>query len=144
MFDKFGEFGSSEELNKAADGMLSEGDFDGVKALAKENGIDDADVDDYIKGDMKELSTPITAALGRIDVQEKESKLPGNVKKVIYTIAKSMASSKPEIVMTNGKRLDEIYGVLRGMAENSKCGRVGVACGTDLDLMNIITNYLRS
>ena len=144
MFDKFGEFGSSEELNKAADGMLAEGDFDGVKAMAKENGIDDADVDDYIKGDMDTLTTPITAAYGRMLIQKAESKLPEGIKSVIYMVADSLITSKPELFMAKGKRLDEVYGVLREIAEKSKSGSVGVACGTDLDLMHIIINYLRS
>lgn len=40
MFDKFGEFDSFEEINKAAAGQKEEGDEAALKDLAKENGID--------------------------------------------------------------------------------------------------------
>lgn len=43
MFDKFGEFDSAEELNKAAEGLKEEGDKESLIELAKENGIDPED-----------------------------------------------------------------------------------------------------
>ena len=36
MFDKFGEFDSVEELNRAAAGFLTEGDLDSLRKLAEE------------------------------------------------------------------------------------------------------------
>ena len=57
MFDKFGEFDSFEELNKAAEGLLKEGDLESLRALAEENGIDCADTEDYIDGIVPELAT---------------------------------------------------------------------------------------
>lgn len=63
LFAKFGEFDSVEELNRAAAGLREEGDVDGLKELAKENGIDPFEVEDYIDGMSEELATPITAAL---------------------------------------------------------------------------------
>lgn len=71
---KFGEFGSCEELNKAAAGLKEECDLESLRILAKENGIDDYDVEDYISGDIEELSNNLSAALGKIDVEEKELK----------------------------------------------------------------------
>ena len=44
MFDKFGEFDSHEELNRAAAAQLKEGDDEALMALAQENGIDEEDV----------------------------------------------------------------------------------------------------
>ena len=55
MFDKFGEFDSSEELNKAAEGLLEEGDIESLKIMAAENGIDTADVEDYSDGSINSL-----------------------------------------------------------------------------------------
>lgn len=49
MFDKFGEFDSAEELNKAAEGLKEEGDKESLIELAKENGIDPEDTEDYWK-----------------------------------------------------------------------------------------------
>lgn len=69
LFSRFGEFDSVEELNKAADGQLAEGDMEALKALAKENGIDDDTVSDYMNGYTKELAVPIIAAAGRIKVE---------------------------------------------------------------------------
>lgn len=41
MFEKFGEFDSCEEINMAAQGLYEEGDIKSLRALAKENGLED-------------------------------------------------------------------------------------------------------
>lgn len=64
MFDKFGEFDSAEEINKAAAGL----DETELKKLAEENGLDEDDAMDYCGGLIKELATPMTAALGKLKV----------------------------------------------------------------------------
>ena len=43
MFDKFGEFDSVEELNRAAAAQKAEGDEQALVLLAQENGIDKED-----------------------------------------------------------------------------------------------------
>ena len=48
LFEKFGEFGSAEELNRAAEGLKEEGDTQGLRLLAEENGIDLEDAADFI------------------------------------------------------------------------------------------------
>lgn len=53
MFDKFGEFDSAEELNKAAEGLKEEGDKESLIELAKENGIDPEDAEDYWNSEMQ-------------------------------------------------------------------------------------------
>lgn len=57
LFDKYGEFGSVEELNQAAAGLREEGDIEGLKELARENGIDPYEVEDYVEGETEELAT---------------------------------------------------------------------------------------
>ncbi|MBR1470670.1 MAG: hypothetical protein IJ600_03395 [Lachnospiraceae bacterium] len=74
MFDKFGEFDSFEELNKAAEGQKEEGDMEALKELAKENGIDEIDALDYIDGVSGELCTSLTAALGKLQIEEEDMK----------------------------------------------------------------------
>lgn len=69
MFDKFGEFDTYEELNKAADGQKTQGDIEALKELAAENGIDQGDVEDYMDGVIPELCTAKTAALGKLAVE---------------------------------------------------------------------------
>lgn len=68
----FGEFDSSEEINRAAAAQLREGDTDAVLAVAKENGIDEEDAQDYIDGITTELCTPIMAALGKLKLEAEE------------------------------------------------------------------------
>lgn len=77
MFEKFGEFDNYEEINKAADGLKAEGDLDSLKLLAEENGIDPEDVEDYIDGEIDELTTAITAALGKIEIESRTLGLKG-------------------------------------------------------------------
>ena len=48
MFDTFGEFDSAEEINKAAAGQLAQGDTQAIKDIARENGLDPADAEDYL------------------------------------------------------------------------------------------------
>ena len=62
MFEKFGEFDSYEEINRAAAAQLKEGDKEAIYMIAKENGIDREDAEDYINGDLDQFATPLTAA----------------------------------------------------------------------------------
>jgi len=70
MFDKFGEFDSVEELNRAANAQFLEGDEDAIRALAAENGIDPEDAQDYIDGVVLHLATTMSAALGKLAIEK--------------------------------------------------------------------------
>jgi hypothetical protein len=72
MFERFGEFDSAQELNKAAEGLKNEGDLESLIILATENGLDKEDAEDYMNGDVDELATPCMAALGKIKVESEE------------------------------------------------------------------------
>ena len=61
MFEKFGEFDSAEELNRAAAAQFKEGDTEAILTIAKENGIDEEDARDYIDGCTPEFVTPLMA-----------------------------------------------------------------------------------
>lgn len=74
MFEKFGEFDSAEEINACAAGLKDEGDEESLFAMAEENGIDKADVEDYLDGCMDTLCNPMVAAIGKIEVEAKELK----------------------------------------------------------------------
>ncbi|MDO4553689.1 MAG: hypothetical protein Q4B70_00920 [Lachnospiraceae bacterium] len=65
---KFGTFESSEELNKAAEGLLQEGDLKSLKELAKENGIPGGMVTGFIEG-KGPFSDPVTAAIGKLETE---------------------------------------------------------------------------
>lgn len=78
MFDKFGEFDSAEEINRAAAAQLAEGDTEAILTIAEENGIDKEDAQDYIDGCVEELVNPLMAAYGKLDVEAAELK-PGEI-----------------------------------------------------------------
>ena len=74
MFDKFGEFNSYKEINELADNLFNEGDQESLMAMAKENGIPEEMVEAYLQGEIAELCDPLTAALGKIEVEEADLK----------------------------------------------------------------------
>ena len=74
LYEKFGEFDSSEEINKSAEGLKAEGDTESLLAMAKENGIDEDDVYDYLDDFVDELCNPLMAALGKLQVEADELK----------------------------------------------------------------------
>ncbi len=77
MYDKFGEFDSAEEINRAAAAQKNEGDEEAVKEICKENGIDPEEAEDYMDGVIDELTTPLSAAIGKINVEQNHLKLGG-------------------------------------------------------------------
>lgn len=79
MFEKFGEFDSCEEINMAAQGLYEEGDIKSLHALAKENGLENMleiylehTPDDITSGEVW-LCDPISAAIGKLKVEQKEA-----------------------------------------------------------------------
>lgn len=77
MWEKFGEFDSAEELNRAALAQREEGDEVALKELAKENGIDEEDAEDFMDGVYDNLVTPLSAAVGKIQVESESLGLKG-------------------------------------------------------------------
>ena len=74
LFEKFGEMNSYKEINELAENLFNESDYASIKVVAKENGIEEEIVDLYINGEVPELCDPLTAALGKIDVESQELK----------------------------------------------------------------------
>lgn len=74
MFEKFGELNSFKEINELAENLFNEGDTESLKVMAEENGIQRDFVEMYLQGDLPVLCDPLTAALGKIDVEAKELK----------------------------------------------------------------------
>ena len=70
LFEKFGEFDSAEEINKAAEAQFKQGDVEAIKILAAENGIDEMDVEDFTTGLVPLLCTDLSAALGKLEVEK--------------------------------------------------------------------------
>lgn len=74
MFDRFGEFGSAEEINETAVNLRREGDMKSIRILAGENGIEEEIAEIFISGDLLYLCDAMTAAIGKIDVESRELK----------------------------------------------------------------------
>lgn len=72
MFEQFGEMDSAAEINLLAENLKKEGDYDSIRKLALENGIDADDAEDFIAGDLSELCNVVQAALGKLDLEAKE------------------------------------------------------------------------
>ena len=77
MFEKFGEFDSVEELNRAAEAQRAEGDEKALVLLAEENGLDKEDAEDFMDGCIPVLATPLMAATGKIRVESESLGLKG-------------------------------------------------------------------
>ena len=72
MYDKFGEFDSAAEINRAAAAQRAEGDNEEILMIAAENGIDKEDAMDYIDGCVAALVNPLMAAYGKLAIEGKE------------------------------------------------------------------------
>lgn len=77
LYEKFGEFDSVEELNRAAVAQRNEGDEEALAILAQENGIDKEDAEDFMDGCVDELATPLMAAVGKLEIEDEQLKLQG-------------------------------------------------------------------
>ncbi|MBP3927460.1 MAG: hypothetical protein J6D13_09860 [Clostridium sp.] len=74
MFDKFGNLNSVQEINELAENLRKEGDTKSLYIFARENGIDDEITEIFLSGDMPQLADEVTAAIGKIDIEEAELK----------------------------------------------------------------------
>lgn len=77
MYEKFGEFDTPEEINQAAAAQRQQGDEEALRLLARENGIDEEDAEDYYDGAMDTLVNPVTAAIGKLTVEAVDLHLGG-------------------------------------------------------------------
>lgn len=138
MFEKFGEFDSAEELNRAAAGQKAEGDTEALIALAVENGIDKEDAQDYADGCTDELCNPLLAALGKIEIESQELK-PYEIMEDWVEYIKMRCAESKEIavaVRRKGKSLKGcIAELLKWSFQNAKdvdkdiIKAAGISCG---------------
>lgn len=119
MFDKFGEFDSWEEINKAAEGQKEEGDLEALKELAKENGILEEDVDYFVKTEGSSLCNDYTAAIGKLDIEKSDKKIAELIQKTVagdwVEYIETLCEENENIrigVRRKGKRLSECIGMI--------------------------------
>ena len=69
LYEKYGEFDSSAEINRKAEELFNSGDLDGLRNLACENGIPDDFTEMYVEGEIEQLCDDQVAAVGKIDME---------------------------------------------------------------------------
>lgn len=138
MFDKFGEFDTYEEFEAAAEGFMKEGDTNSIRELAKENGLDPLDAEDYITGDTKKLTDPASYAMARIELELKETKADKAAAAYIASITRQVLSSKGKQAHFVGKHIDEI---MKALEKKSREKKQQYACGSDRDMEKIVEAY---
>lgn len=114
MFDKFGEMNSFGEINELAENLFNEGDTESLKEMAKENGIPDEIVEMYLQGDVPVICDPLTAALGKIEIECEELK-PQEIMEDWVEYLKSQCMENEVIayqVRKKGKSLKGMIGAL--------------------------------
>ena len=114
MFDKFGEMDSAAELNELAENLFNEGDYESIRTMAKENGIAGDYVEAYIEGEVPVLCDELTAALGKLEAEKKETEVKGLIADwVSYIEAQCLENEQmAAAVRRKGKRLKTCLGRL--------------------------------
>lgn len=113
MYEVFGEFNSAEEINLAAAGLLNEGDHENILVLAKENGIDEEIAQAYIEGDIPYLTDDMMAAVGKIELEKKDTNDPFFEKMkddmINYLLTSCTDESFAQAVRKKGKTLNGCF-----------------------------------
>ena len=105
MWDRFGQFGSAEEINRAAAAQKEEGDEEALVALALENGLDREDAEDYMDGATNKLCTPLSAAVGKLRMEAEYLELKNELAELYEEIV--------TVLFSNDKRDFIVHGIMR-------------------------------
>ena len=116
MFDKFGEFDSADEMNRAAAAQRKEGDNEAILAIAEENGIDREDAMDFIDGCVADFVTPLMAAYGKLDIEAKELK-PYEIMEDWLQYIKLRCAEEPEMAVAVRRKGKSLKGCIAAMLE---------------------------
>lgn len=114
LYQKFGEFGSAQEINELASNLLKEGDKKSIRTLAKENGLPVEFAELFICGDIEVLCDEQTAAIGKIDAEREDLKPKGiMVDWADYIMTCCLEDIRmAEVVRKKGKSLKGCIGAL--------------------------------
>ena len=153
---KLEDFDSYEEINNAAADALAREDKDTIVRIARDNGLNPEDAESFWLGEIEELTTPLLAAIGKIEIESKEIEIFGiftDWKGVILDLAQK--DEKFAInVRKKGKNLVDCFAaVLKQESKNRKtidkriCKAAGLPEGipmstlTKIEQINIIKEY---
>lgn len=116
MFDKFGEFDSADEMNRAAAAQRKEGDNEAILAIAEENGIDREDAIDFIDGCVAAFVTSLMAAYGKLDIEAKEMK-PYEIMEDWLQYIKLKCAEEPEMAVAVRRKGKSLKGCIAALLE---------------------------
>lgn len=116
MFDKFGEFDSADEMNRAAAAKRKEGDNEAILAIAEENGIDREDAIDFIDGCVAAFVTPLMAAHGKLDIEAKELQ-PYEIMEDWLQYIKLRCAEEPEMAVAVRRKGKSLKGCIAALLE---------------------------
>ena len=125
MFDKFGEMNSSQEINELAENLFNENDIDSLKTMAKENGISQEYVDDYLKGNVFNLCDPLTAALGKLDIEKADLK-PTHLMRDWVSYIEAQCLENEELAAAVRKKGKSLKGCIGELLKYSFSNRIKV------------------
>lgn len=111
MFEVFGNMDSAEEINRTAAGLKAEGDIDNIKKLAEENGIQAEIAELFITGEIDCLADDMTAAIGKIQVEEEELK-PEEIMKDWVEYLKTRCMEEPKVAVAIRKKNKSLKGCI--------------------------------
>lgn len=123
MFDKFGEM-DYDGLVRLAKNEKEEGDREALLALAKENGLDEEDAEDYMDGLVETLCTPFMAAAAKLRMEADAIRLPPLLRDWTDTVIEMCMESEGDelclAVRRPEKNLTQCMAVLIRFAFESK------------------------
>lgn len=123
MYEKFGEFDSFEELNRAAAAQKAEGDEEALFALAQENGLGKEDVEDYLDGIVEELATVYMAAIGKLELEKEDLNLGGVLSDWVDELME-MCMESQELAAAVRKKGKDLAGYIAATADSGWKNRV--------------------
>lgn len=118
MYDTFGEMGSAEELNILAENLVNEGDVESLKALAKENGIEEEYAIDFANGDSEIFVDATMAAEGKLFV-EGEALNPKGIMQDWLSYIEAEAFEDEEMAKAVRKKGKSLKGCIAALMELS-------------------------
>ena len=125
LFEKFGEFDSAEEINRAAAAQKAEGDYEAVYDIAEENGIDREDAQAYIDGEEEELCNVLMAAYGKLKVEAEHYEFKGIMEDWVNELRQECADSE-ELARNVRRKGRSLAGYTVRLIEDSFANRIEV------------------
>ncbi|MBR2187599.1 MAG: hypothetical protein IJ857_09705 [Lachnospiraceae bacterium] len=120
---KLEEFGSYKEINEAAADALAKEDKDRIVRIARDNGLDPEDARSFWLGEIDELTTPLLAAIGKLEIESKDIEIFGifaDWKGVILDLAQKDEEFAINVRKKGKNLVDCFAAVLKQESENRK------------------------